>query len=43
MVQSDKAVRTPELILLVNIIFFSTPAERGSWSLVQESGGEAIP
>ena len=42
MVQSDKAVGTSKLMLLVNIIFFSTPAG-GSWSLVQESGGEAIP
>ena len=43
MVQSDKAVRILKLILLVNIIFFSTLAEGGSWSLVQESGGKAIP
>ena len=43
MVQPDKAVRTPKLMLFVNIILFSTPAERGNWSLVQGSGGKAIP
>ena len=34
MVQPDKAVRIFELILYVNIIFFSTPPERGNWNLV---------
>ena len=29
-------------MLPVNILFFSTPAERGSWSMVQRSGGKAV-
>ena len=29
-------------MLPINILFLSTPAERGGWSVIQESGREAI-